>query len=60
MGHVYPTMDASQRSRDGVRLNRSARETSVQRFEQCGGLGTVLDKNLLLLGESRVWGILAP
>ena len=39
-------MDASERCRDGVQLNRAAREQSVKHFEQSSGLDIVLHKNL--------------
>ena len=54
-GHVYEQparingsiwLDASQRSRDGVWVNRSVRELSVKRFERSWGLDSALYKKL--------------
>ena len=46
LGSLIVWLDDSHRSRDGVRLNRSAREENVSRFEQSRGLNTALYKNL--------------
>ena len=41
-------LNASQRSRDGVGMNRSARGFSVKHFEQSQGLDTAFYKNVPL------------
>ena len=46
-------LDASQRSRDGVWVNRSVREVKLKCFELSWGLDTALHKNLALLFYSN-------
>ena len=38
-------LDGSQKGRDGVQLNKSAREYNINRFDLSLGLDTVLCKN---------------
>ena len=40
-------LNASQRSQDGILMNRFARRCSVKRFEQSQGLDTALYNHLL-------------
>ena len=48
-------LNTSQRSWDGLGMNRSARGWSVKRFEQSYGPDTALYKNVLLLYFARNW-----
>ena len=52
---IATSLNVSQRSRDGVRLNGSAREYSVKRFEQSHGATTTPDANIPVLIGAEQW-----